>query len=281
MCSQPPREVNDDFLIDEWLTAIPLMSPETKELGITGGEPTLRFPKLLQLIECTKHYLPKTALHMLSNGRLFAYLRYAEQIAAVHHPDLMIGIPLYSDLSDGHDFVVQAKGAFAQTVAGILNLGRVKQKVEIRIVLHRFTFERLPQFARFLVRNLPFVHHVAFMGLEIMGFTRSNLDALWIDPVEYQAQLGEAIAELSCAGLPVSIYNLPLCLLPRDLWRFSRQSISDWKNIYFDDCSKCAVKVQCAGFFASGAIRSSKHIRPLGEDALLLAQEVFGVHSGA
>src|SRR5437588_213694 len=38
MCSQPPRAIDDGYLIDEILEALPLMSKETTELCITGGE---------------------------------------------------------------------------------------------------------------------------------------------------------------------------------------------------------------------------------------------------
>ena len=41
MCSQPPRQVNDFDRINEHLRLIDLIDPETRELGITGGEPTL------------------------------------------------------------------------------------------------------------------------------------------------------------------------------------------------------------------------------------------------
>lgn len=264
MCSQPPRDVDDDYLIEDWLKAIPLMSQSTRELGITGGEPTLRFADLLSLIQATKDHLPKAALHMLSNGRSFSYLKYAERIAAIQHPDFMIGVPLYADVDDLHDFVVQARGAFSQTILGILNLARVGQRIEIRFVIHRHTFERMAHFAKFIRRNLPFVHHVTFMGLEIMGYAKSNLESLWIDPWAYEDQLREAVAELVSARMNVSIYNLPLCLLPKSLWRFARKSISDWKNIYFEECNICAVREFCAGFFASARIRRSTHIRPLG-----------------
>ena len=67
MCSQPPRQVDDSYLIAEWLKAIPLMSLETKELGITGGEPTLEFEGVLKLLEVAKEHLPSTAVHMLTN----------------------------------------------------------------------------------------------------------------------------------------------------------------------------------------------------------------------
>jgi len=56
-------------------------------------------------------------------------------------------------------------------------------------VVHADTYVRLPEFARFLARNLLFVDHVAIMGLELMGFAKANLDAIWIDPVDYQTQL--------------------------------------------------------------------------------------------
>jgi His-Xaa-Ser system radical SAM maturase HxsC len=270
MCSQPPRAVDDSYLVEEILEAIPLMSPDTADLCITGGEPTLLGEKFLEVVEATKRWLPKTSLHVLSNGRLFS-LNFAREIAAIHHPDLMIGIPLYSDVASKHDFVVQARGAFDETIRGIMNLERCKQKIELRFVIHKQTFERLPQAARFIARNIPFVDQVALMGLEMMGFTKTNLDALWIDPVEYQPQLREAARELSFSHVKVMIYNHQLCILDKELWQFARRSISDWKNIYMPECQSCALRADCGGFFASAPVRYSSHItafRETTEEAL-------------
>lgn len=268
MCSQPPKSGDDRYLVDAYLEAIPLMSPETRELGITGGEPTLLGDGLLEIIRSCKTYLPDTALHLLSNGRLFNYLTLCGEMAAIDHADLMVGIPLYSDLAHHHDFVVQADGAFDQTIRGIMNLARCGVSVEIRMVVHRQTVERLPQFARFVARNLPFVDHVALMGLEMMGFVRMNLDALWIDPVAYQVPLRQAVVHLRQHGLNVSIYNHPLCVLDHELWPVARKSISDWKNEYLDECVGCAVQDECGGFFASSSVRRSDHIRRLTADDL-------------
>lgn len=263
MCSQPPRDTNDEYLVDEILEGVPLMSSETKELCITGGEPTLLFERLTEIITAVKTWLPKTSLHMLSNGRLLTYLQYAKMIADVGHPDFMIGIPLYSDIASKHDFVVQAKGAFDQTIRGIMNLGRFKQKVEIRFVIHKQTVDRLPQTVAFIARNLPFVNHVALMGLEMTGYTRTNLEGLWIDPFEYQGKLLEAVNELKLAGIKTSIYNHQLCVLPKEIWPYARKSISDWKNVYMSECAACGMKEQCGGFFSSATLRYSKHISPL------------------
>ncbi|MBI4218530.1 MAG: hypothetical protein HY682_00195, partial [Chloroflexi bacterium] len=115
--------------------------------------------------------------------------------------------------------------------------------------------------------------HVAFMGLELVGHVHRNLERLWVDPVVYQPQLERATTYLSDRGMDVSIYNLPLCLLPRSLWPFARKSISDWKNIYLPECAGCAVQDRCGGLFESARKRHSEHIRPLGRTAGTSAAE--------
>jgi His-Xaa-Ser system radical SAM maturase HxsC len=182
----------------------------------------------------------------------------------------MIGIPIYSDISNIHDYVVQADGAFDETIRGILNLKRYRQKVEIRVVIHKQTYARLPQLAEFIARNLLFVDHVALMGLEMTGFTKHNLEDLWIDPLDYQPQLKAAVETLARYRMNVSIYNHQLCVLDRSLWKYNRKSISDWKNEYMPECSPCTQKTQCGGFFSSAKLRYSAHIAPF-EDI----QEVF------
>jgi His-Xaa-Ser system radical SAM maturase HxsC len=264
MCSQPPRTVDDGYLVEEILEAIPLMSPDTEALCMTGGEPTLLGPKLLDVIRAAKQHLPRTALHMLTNGRLFASTTLAQSVAEIDHPDFMMGIPLYSDIASKHDFVVQAKGAFDQTVRGIMKLKQANQRIEIRFVIHKQTVERLPQTARFIARNIPFVDQVALMGLEMTGFTRPNLEALWVDPFDYQPQLREAVREMNCSQIKVMIYNHQLCVLDKEFWQFARRSISDWKNIYMPECGECAIREDCGGFFASAALRYSRHIKPFG-----------------
>jgi len=263
MCSQPPKDADDGYLVVAFLEAIPLMDVATPELGITGGEPTLLGDRLLQIIQKCKECLPQTALHMLSNGRLFNYLSMCRKVADIGHPDFMIGIPVYSDIADRHDFVVQAKGAFDQTIRGIINLKRCGVRIEVRVVLHRQTVDRLPELARFLARNLQFVDHVALMGLEMMGYVKMNIEALWIDPFDYQKQLVQAVRQLAGARMKVSIYNHQLCVLDRELWPFARKSISDWKNEYFEPCRKCLVREECGGFFASAKTRYSDHIVPI------------------
>ena len=263
MCSQPPKQVNDFDRVAEHIRLIDLIDPETRELVITGGEPTLLKNEFIRLIERCKEKLPRTAIHVLTNGRLFYYRQFAERLGAVAHPDLMLGIPVYSDVDSEHDYVVQAKGAFEETVLGLHNLARYCVPVEIRVVLHALTYRRLPKTAEFIARNFPFAAHVALMGMEMVGFVHKNMDVLWIDPHDYQKELTGATRVLFLSGMNVKIYNHQLCVLDRQLWPFACKSISDWKNIYLEECNGCIVRDQCGGFFQSAAKKHSAYIRPL------------------
>jgi His-Xaa-Ser system radical SAM maturase HxsC len=264
MCSQPPKRFDLPDRMAEHLRLIDLIDPQTAELGITGGEPTLFKDDFIRLLLHIKERLPRTALHVLTNGRMFFYRRFAQRVAEVAHPDLMLGIPLYSDVDSEHDYIVQAEGAFEETVLGLLHLARHEVAVEIRVVLHRQTVPRLARLAEFIARNIPFAAHVALMGLEMFGFVHKNLEELWIDPDDYRQALRDAVLTLEGAGLNTSIYNHQLCTLPRDLWPFARQSISDWKNVYLDACDGCAVRERCGGFFQSATKRHSRAIRAIG-----------------
>ncbi len=252
MCSQPPKRIDDRWLLKEAMEAIKLIPHETREIGFTGGEPTLYGADFIKLLHHTKSWLPHTSVHVLSNGRAFADEGYAKAYAEVQHPDLMVGIPIYSADPSAHDYVVQAKGAFDETVRGILNLKRHGQKVEIRVVIHKQTCEGLPELASFIARNLLFTDQVALMGLEHIGFARANFDALWIDPIEYKDLLSEAVRILTSYGIRAAVYNHPLCLVNPDVYPAYVKSISDWKNEYAKECAPCRRKHECGGFFSSG-----------------------------
>lgn len=262
MCSQPPKNADDSWLLKEAFDLISLIQPDTEYLGFSGGEPTLYGDKFIELLHYTRRSLPNTGLDILSNGRAFKDFSFAKKYAEVNQPNMLIGIPLYSDDPVRHEYVVQGKGAFDETIRGIMNLKAVNQKVEIRVVIHRQTIERLVKTCEFIARNLLFVDHVALMGLEITGFTKPNLDILWIDPYEYKDILSEAVALLNSYGMTVSVYNHQLCTINHDILKNYKKSISDWKTEYLAECSLCAKRADCGGLFSSSKqYRHSNYIK--------------------
>lgn len=271
MCSQPPKDVDDTYIYAELERAVPLIDKETREIGITGGEPTLGGERFLALLRSLKDHLPGTAVHILSNGRSFLNPSFAAAYASIGHHDVMVGIPIYADYAALHDYIVQSDGAFDETIRGILNLKARGARVEIRVVVLKQNSDRLVRLAEFLARNLTFVDHVALMALEVTGFARANLDRIWADPFDYRSALAEAALLLEASGMRVSVYNHQLCTVDSKIWHLARRSISDWKNEYLPECAPCAAKDQCAGFFATGRTRYSAHIHALTTDAPVVA----------
>lgn len=264
MCSQPPKTTDDRWILDEIAEAIELIDPGTESIGFTGGEPLLEWRHFVDLLAVVRDRLPSTAVHVLTNGRAFASTDVVEAWAGVGHRRLTAGIPVYSAVDTVHDYVVQAQGAFDETILGILRLKDKGQPVEIRVVLHAITAPRLRWTCLWLARNLPFVDHVALMGLENTGFALANEELLWIDPLDYQDALAAGVDFLRTAGIPVSVYNLPLCLLDPSVWDVAVQSISDWKNSYLPECSCCEMRSRCAGFFSTGRLRVSRGVKAIG-----------------
>lgn len=135
------------------------------------------------------------------------------------------------------------------------------QRIGIRIVVHKQTYKRLPQFADYIYHNFPFVAQVAFMQMETTGLAKENIDQLWIDPYDYNIELREAVLLLADRGMKPYIYNAQLCVLPEDIRCYAQQSISDWKDIYIPECDGCVLRGQCAGFFESNRDAHSSHIK--------------------
>lgn len=206
MCSQPPINTDDIAALTERnLKLIDLISPAPEYLCITGGEPTLLGDRLLAILSKLRDKLPDTYVHILTNGRRFAWANFTSKFSAVNHPNFSVGIPLYGDHAALHDYVVQARNAFDQTMLGLHQLARRGIEIEIRIVLHAPTVPRLTHLAEYICRNLTFVDHVAFMGMEHIGYAPRNMSELWIDPVDYQEKLEESISILARFGIEAFI----------------------------------------------------------------------------
>jgi His-Xaa-Ser system radical SAM maturase HxsC len=258
MCPQPPISHEKDKANFN-LKLLSLFNKNIEEVGITGGEPTLIGNNLFVLIEYIKKHLPKAAISLLTNGVKFEDRQYVQKLALILHPDLQIDIPLFSDIDTEHNRIVGAK-TFYKTVQGLYNLALFRQRIGLRIVIHKQTYKRLPQMAEFIYRNFPFVFHIAFMQMETTGLAAKNIEDLWIDPYDYNDELEEAVLNLAQRNMNVSIYNSQLCILPDSIRKFARQSISDWKNIYLAECEGCKLMKECGGFFATSGKWRSNHI---------------------
>lgn len=261
MCPQPPvKEEEDRTPIN--LKHVELLPKGLKSIGLTGGEPTLLGDKFFDIIRAINKKHPMTEVNILSNGVRFANMEFANKFANTITSNTVVDIPIYSDVDDIHNEIVGTK-TFHQTIKGIYNLAKLNVKIGIRIVVHKKNYNRLPELSEFIYHNFPFIYQIAFMQMEYMGKARENIDDLWIDPVDYNSQMEEAVKKIYYRGLHVSIYNAQLCVLPKSLRRFAVRSISDWKNIYLKKCDGCDYIGKCPGFFESSRDIYSKAINPI------------------
>lgn len=244
------------------LQMVQLIPDESPIIGITGGEPTSVWNNLVNIIGFTKTVLPESFLHLLTNARAFADYDKAAQLASVSQGDVLVCSPIYSDVHHLHDEVTEVPGSFWEAITGLKNLARASVPIEIRVLISQQNYTRLPQIAHFIYRNLPFVTHVALMGIELVGYAAKHKKDLWISPTVYMPYLEEAIHMLEQRDMHASIYNHPLCVVPDSLKRYLRNSVSEWKVSYPKMCADCIDKENCPGFFSSVTKEIEPELKP-------------------
>ena len=252
MCCQPPIAHDDVYYFYAKNLRLVESAPKMLDtIGITGGEPTLLGDRLFSLLRHIRQHLPYTSIHILSNGRRFSDEDFVRDFASASDGPAIVGIPLHADSPLMHDQIAGVEGAYNETMLGLYNLAAYDIDIELRIVINKMNYKRLPKMASFISKNLAFVSCVAFMAMEDIGYTIKNREKVWIEPLEYVPELEKAASFLAQMEFDVSLYNLPLCLLPVPMHPFARKSISDWKNTFVTQCEQCSRKGDCCGLFST------------------------------
>ena len=248
MCSQPPREVDDRWLVSLYTEAISL-ADEGIRIGISGGEPTLYKEELFTLLESSANKRPDLSFHILSNAQHFE-IEDRKRLKDIHGKlDILWGVPLYSSLGTEHDKIVNKEGAFDSLIENLYFLASSGGAIELRTVLMKNNFIGLPFLAKFLINNCRFIAFWAIMSIEPTGFAKSSRDELFFDHSQFFVPVGNAIDIAKLHHIRVALYNFPLCSVPSEYRNHCVDSISDWKKKYLKECDPCREKENCAGFF--------------------------------
>jgi Radical SAM superfamily len=135
MCSQPPTPADDSWLVEEAKQIAVHIRCAPDVLGFTGGEPLLLGDKLREVLQVFLATLESTTFDVLTNGRLLHDRALAKALLDGLPQRFCWMVPLYGHADFLHDEVVQAAGAFDQTIDGLLTLHSYSQRVQLRIVL--------------------------------------------------------------------------------------------------------------------------------------------------
>lgn len=267
MCSQPPQKLNDiEQFFDINYSLIDFIPLSTKQLGISGGEPTLCSKYLRLLLIKLFDRIPSINVFILTNAVLLSDIKFSEYWVGLPKDKILFSIPLYGDNQFTHDSIVRTKGSFNKTIKGIYNLFKNGYRVELRVIPQKKNIIRLERLSQFIYKNLTFVEKVAFMGLENIGKAHTNIERIWIPPEILNIYLKKATDFLRISGINCSLYNFQNCVLPKQLRHLSLQTISDWKQEYLPECSKCIERSVCGGIFNSSLNLMKPYIEPIKDE---------------
>lgn len=263
MCPQPPSTDSSEHHFDN-LRLLELLDPQhATMIGVTGGEPILFPERLVEYFGIINRRFPSARVEVLTNGSLLSDFAVAKELALSAPLDTCFCVSIHGDTAELAESIMHCRGGWSRALHGMLNLARLHQQIEIRLVLTQKNIPYLRDIALFFYRNFPFVSHIALMGQEIVGDAQKNYSETWIEPISYAKPLADAAVYLDAMGVAVSIYNVPLCLLPERCWRFAEKSISDWKQCYRSECAKCAKMKECCGFFSTSGNHIPSGINPV------------------
>ena len=248
--------------LDKLKHLIDCMNTNAEYICITGGEPTILRDDFLKLIEYCRNHFHAALLHILTNGRTFAYKDFLADFRKIRPYKTLLGIPIHADNAELHDYISQTKGSFTETLLGLDNLYSAGEHIELRIVTSKLNYNNLPDIARMIADRYPYCQHVCLMGLEMMGNAMINRDKVWCSYDELWPFVREAAYILLMKGVETELYNYPLCIVDHSLQSIYRKSITPSKIEYFSECGSCMRKNECGGFFRTTKIMPDINIRP-------------------
>jgi hypothetical protein len=126
--------------------------------------------------------------------------------------------------------------------------------VEIRIVVSKLNAEFIDKIVDLIVTELKGVYTIKFIGLEMLGNARRNIEQVWMSYTDSFKYMKFPIKKLVLNGFNVGIYNYPLCCVDKGYWSICEKSITDYKVKYLSECDACSKKDACGGMF-SGTYR--------------------------
>ena len=262
MCPQPPCADNPEQHAEN-LRLLNLLDCKVEMIGITGGEPTLFPERLIEYFDIINRKFPSARVEILTNGSLLSDFGMAKRLALAAPLNICYCVSIHGDTGTLAESIMRCEGGWDNTLKGLINLARLQQQIEIRVVVTKNNAPYLEDISVFLYRNFPFIYHVAFMGQEITGEAMENYSDIWVEPLDYARSLDRAVRYLSSMDMNVSIYNIPLCLLPESSRRLAARSISDWKQAYIQKCEGCRIKSDCCGFFTTSGNHYPRGIQPI------------------
>ncbi len=264
MCpmSLDSRKRGQRLTVEQWQQLSTILPPDITHITVTGGEPFLEHNDLIPALGFLSSSYPNAEILILTNGRILSLQSIFEQLLPLITEQFCFAIPIHAPEAALHDKITQSPGSFSQTLSALRMLKHTPAKIEIRIVGHQLNIDLISDTIKMLVDSDLRITIINIIGMEMMGCAAAHRKELWVD---YDLLCKAAFPGIQYAihhGTDMSLYNFPLCTVPKGLWPLVKNSITPYKVRYYDECRNCKEYNACGGLFYSTYELNLCHIKP-------------------
>lgn len=232
----------DERTFTRMLSRVKEKEPCPKEITFTGGEPFLN-PSIFSLIQKFRKLYPSTEINILSNGRIFNYLKYCSKLKKYFDNNMRIAISILGPTPEIHDSITLSKGSFKQTTTGIKNLLKLKIPIELRVIVLKQNYTYLLEIAQYISDNLAGVGYIVFIFVDLVY----NKEKVAISYTETSPYLIKAMQLLNKNNILFRLYHFPLCTIPQEFWKNAWISVEETKIAKTNKCKNCILAKKCVG----------------------------------
>lgn len=215
---------------------------------LTGGEPTIH-PQFLEVLQFARANCPACHIDLLSNGRRFFYGDFTREVMKIS--DMTIAVALHGFSDGSHDRITRSPGSFKQTIGGLKNIlnfrnSKLRQIVEIRVVVHKLNYQQLPEILCFIKRKLSVVDRVVLIFMEVEGQGSGNFKKIGLKYSQFHPYFRK-IERFVRKFNNFRLYHFPLCVVPQIFWPYTWRTLPASDVRFLDFCKKCLYKRFCLG----------------------------------
>ncbi|NNN04455.1 MAG: radical SAM protein [Elusimicrobia bacterium] len=220
-------------------------------ISFEGGEPTLSkdLPKWVRFAK--ENGVRETVL--CTNAAVFENTDRIEELVTAGLDVFNVNFPAHIDRL--YDAITQTRGYFHRRVKAVKNLIETAggAKVRLHVVVNKFNYKIMPDYARFVREEFPGIFFVEFNIVKVLGYVKQR-KFLVPTLTDMEPYLLESWARLRRCGIRFMTDGFPLCATPG----FEEDSIDAWKlarleRRYINEkaqtprCTGCTLVELCPG----------------------------------
>jgi len=246
-----------------------------KTISFSGGEPTIR-KDLIKFVEYAKEIGFKT-IEIQSNGMMYCYDDYVKELVDAGANRFLVSI--HGSNARVHDFLTRVNGSFEKTMKGVENLYKRKVDLRFSIVINKYNYKELEQWAKMLLKYEGFSYHLNY--ITPIGFAKESYKKLAPRISEVVPEVKKAVGVILNAGLGPWIHNIYPCnmlgyegMMSELMEKKTMISGADFKADIDKTkmegrekpktCKKCKFNLMCAGPYKKYFdVYGSKEFKPI------------------